>query len=135
CARHVAPRNVLPAKRLRPVARTKSDRGRAAILWRSDKIKLYRTRRFARNKRKRTARKARAVSNERERTAAATALCSLRERATCRRSNERHPFSELELGCGHGVCLDGARESRRPNRYRNPRTKVSSHHRKETALQ
>src|SRR5205814_10132341 len=44
-------------------------------------------------------------------------------------------FSELELGCRNGVCLDGARENWRADRYRNSRTKVSSHHRKETALQ
>src|SRR5437016_12207676 len=68
-------------------------------------------------------------------TSAATALRRLRERRAHRRSNKRHPFSELELGRGHGVCLDGARENRRPNRYRNTRTKVPSHHRKETALQ
>src|SRR5207248_3264351 len=113
----------------------KPNRGRAGILCRSDKIKLHRTRRFARNKRKRATRKARAVSNERKRTSAATALRCLRERGTRRRSNKRHPFSELELGRGHGVCLDDARENRSPNRYRSSRTKVSSYHRKETALQ
>src|SRR5207247_4906739 len=108
------------------------DRGRAGILCRSDKIKLHRTRRFARNKRKRTARKAGAISNERKRTSAATALCSLRERRAHWRSNKRHPFSELELGRGHGVCLDGAREKGRPKRYRHRRTTVYSSHRKTT---
>src|SRR5438477_342475 len=81
------------------------------------------------------ARKARAISKERRGSCAATALRRLRERRAHRRSNKRHPFSELELGRGHGVCLDGARENRRPNRYRNTRTKVPSHHGKATALQ
>src|SRR5581483_1934105 len=134
-ARYVAPGNVLSAERLRLVARAKSNRGRTRILRRSDKTKLYRTRHFARNKRKRTARKACAVSNERERATATTTLRSLRERRAHRRSNQRDTFSELELGRRDGVCLDRAREDRRTSRYRNPRTKVSSYHRKETALQ
>ena len=44
------------------------------------KTKLHRAQGFVEHKTRRTARKARAVSNERERTAAATALRSLRER-------------------------------------------------------
>src|SRR5438093_10554015 len=101
-ARHVTPENLLSAKRLRFVAGTKSDRGRARVLCRSAKTTVHRTRGLARNKRKRAARKARAVSNERKRTAAATALCSVREWGTHRRSHQWHAFSELELGCRNG---------------------------------
>jgi len=47
----------------------------------------------------------------------------------------RRPFSELELGRGYGVCLDGAREDWRRNRHRDSWAKISGRHRKETALQ
>src|SRR4029077_17558976 len=73
--------------------------------------------------------------NERKRSSAAPALCSSRRRRADRRSNQRHNFSELELGRRNGVCLVGASEDRYRNRHRNSRAKISGHYRKETAIQ
>src|SRR6266567_406339 len=133
--RYIASGDVLSAQRFGFVARTESDRGRPRFLCRSNKAKLYRPRRFAANETKRPARKARSVSDEGERTAAAAALFRFRKRRAHRRSDQRHAFSELELGRRHGVCLGTAREDRRPDRHRNSRKEISRHHRKETALQ
>ena len=87
------------------------------------------------NERKRPARKARSVSDERERPAAAAALRSFRKWGAHWRSDQWHAFSELELGRRDGVCLGLARENRRADRHRNSRKEISRDHRKETTLQ
>src|SRR5215470_16266878 len=134
-ARYVAAGNVLSPERFRSVPGTKSNRGWAGNLYRLKQTKLHRARCISEDETNRPARKARAVPNEGERFTAATALHSVSQWRADRRSNQRHTFSELELGRGNGVCLGRAREDRRANRHRNSRPKISGHYRKETALQ
>src|SRR5262245_15344216 len=112
-ARYVEAGNVLPAQRFRSLTRTQPGRGGIGILRRSDETRLHWARRVVKDKRLWPSRKAGAIPDERERSAAAAALRRFLQWRVHRGSDERHPFSELELGHRHGVCVVGAREDRR----------------------
>src|SRR4029450_6910264 len=133
-ARYVATRNVLSAQRFRFVAAAESYRSRPRFFCRFSKVKIHWPGRFAANERNRPATKARFVSDERKRAAAAAALRSFRKWGAHWRSDQWHTLSELELGRRDGICLGLARADRQADRNRNSRKEISRDHRKETTL-
>ena len=85
-ARHLAPRDVLSAERLRSFARAQSARSRPRFFRRPDETEIHRTREIAPGKRRRSFAPARPFQDEGQRPAAAPALPGLPRRRRGRRS-------------------------------------------------